>query len=451
MATRPDPSSRPPPKVVHVTFPTGQAPRKRKPAPSPLTPKQRKVALASALVLILAGAGGLFVPLSCSGPESEESEPVAAESGPPQTPAPATAPQTVQPSPGVSWPVPSGSTTELPPLQDVISGTPRTPQEINARIETLAGYATQPAAKERQAAYQELLKLGPELVARLPKLIETGEGAALDRYADAAQELKVADAVPALIARLEGKEKPAPPHELFKALAALDDPKARAYVLASLQGKTAVTLDVAWGTVGAGMDDPQLECALQTVSSGRPDCLMAAQALGRYGVAPEKARALTLRLQPLLSAKQGQAKLAIVRALAAMDPMAAGSTLMSSAMDFDPQVRAAALAGLARSPMYANMVLNSLRSERDPTSRMACAQALANNPSDELLPEFVDMLKDSQLSEVGHRALVRANQGRDLGVHEFVWREWLAQKSGKPEPLEVQPLEDAPGLETPLR
>lgn len=450
MATRPSSSPKPPARGSGGALPGVRRPPRRRFRPGALTPRQRLQLLGLGAVLLI---GAFFIPFSCEAPPPETAAFETAQVQPPPAPPPPPPPAALAPlfpaSPAAA--VGAGQADPrlaLPPVKDAVMGGTVTPEEIKARVETLSRYANHPVAEQRKEAYEGLLKLGPELVARLPGLIEKSVGAELDRYADAARELKAVNAAPVLITKLEAQDKRVAPYQLFRALAGLDDPKARAYVLASLQGKTVVKPPLAWNEVGAGMDEAQVKHAVETVLGGGPESSLAAAALGRYGSTPEKAAPLVQRLQPLLEGKKGPAKVALVQALAGMEPMAAGGALTVLVADEDAQVRAAALAGLARHQLYSGMAVTALRNDRDPRVRLACARALAENPSEMVLPDLVNMLGDPQLHDIGRRALVLANKGRDLGRYEFVWRDWLEARKGR-QPIETPPLEDVP-LETPV-
>jgi len=449
VAKRPPPSKAP----VPTASPTA---RKRRQRPDAMTPRERLRILGLAVLLIVAAL--VISHVRSGGPPPPEEAEVKVLPAPQAPAAPTAAPAqsgTAQVARGPERSVPAalGAFSEpgaLRPLQDVVAGAAVTPEQVDKRIETLLPYCAGPVAEERPEAYKLLVALGPELAARLPKLIETADNAALASYANAVRELKAVKAAPALIARLDDQAKPAVAQsEMLQALASLDDPTAREYMLSAMKGgKKALRRDDVWEVLGAGMDQAQLECAFQTVTGGGPEASLAAKALGRYGSARDKAGPLAQRIQQTLYQASGKGKLALVQALAAMHPDAAGSTLAFQATDQDPEIRAAALSGLARDPLYVNSVVEALRQDKVPAVRLACARALAENPSELALPEFIAQLNDSQLRPIAHHALVMANKGGDLGTQDFVWRDWLAGRQGKrqppPEELLLPPEEDAP-------
>jgi hypothetical protein len=330
----------------------------------------------------------------------------------------------------------------LPPVSEVTISSVNTPQEIKERLTTLLPYYRHAMSEERQAAYKALLDLGPNLVSRLPELIEKAEGAELGHYANAARELKAVNAAAAIIARLEAKDKPpASRFELSRALASLDDPAAREYLLAAMKGTKRLSGRELWEPLGPNMDAAQVDCALQLTAAGKGDAMLAAQALGRYAQGSEKSAEVAARVEPLLGTKTGAAKAALVTALAGMDPAVTANTLAFQARDDDPEVRAAALSGLARNPAYVSSVQSALQGEENVKVRVCCAGALADNPSPEVLPLLIELLNDPATRGSAHRGLVRANAGTDLGIRDFVWRAWLQERQGKTS-VEVPEMDD---------
>ncbi|MCY3017969.1 MAG: hypothetical protein NTW87_02915 [Planctomycetota bacterium] len=436
-------------KAALLTPPAKPSAKGKRPkfAPGSGTPRQRAIMLGAAALCVIAAV--LF---PRPAPDTEEpparAQPKAA---PPPAPAPpAGAQATAVAAAPEAGPASGGGNTanaqpELPPAREAVPAVRVKPEELDARLQALDPYFRHYKTEEREEAYKILLACGPALVAQLPKLIETADGIALCNVARAAGELKVTDAIPALIARLEAKDKPQVAQaEMIQALALFDDAKARAYLLLALQGRCCPRAEVVWNCFGENMDAKQLELAFQTATGGGPNSLSAAKALGRYGTPGDKAVALVERIQGMLPDAKGTTRLRLVQALAGMNPDRAGTALSMLLADTDPEVRAAALTGLARSSFNTSTLLDALQRDPAPQVRQGCARALAAEPSEEVLPIFLELLDDPDLRAIALTALVRANKGVDLGTHAFVWRNWYHARHPPPQPKpKVPPAEGA--------
>lgn len=318
----------------------------------------------------------------------------------------------------------------FPPVSELSVFTPSTPAEYDQRIDALSKYYSHSSSKERDAAYQATLALGPELISRLPALIENAPPTALVNYAQAARDLKAANATPALIARIEAKGKmPVARFEMFSALASFDDPKARAYVAASIEKSEFITRNEIWAAVGKNMNAAQADLALKAISAGGQDCFAAAKALAQYGATFENASPLVPRMQPLLSSLKDNARLALVKAVAGMDSAVAGNLLTFVTFEQDPAVRAAALAGLAHCPNQQGMAISAFRNEQNTTVKLAMLGAFAESPCDAILPDMVILLNDPVYGRLAREVLTAANKGHDRGAHDFDWVDWLKERN----------------------
>jgi HEAT repeat protein len=387
--------------------------------PSATTPRQRKMMLGGAALLIVIA---VLLP-SFGGPEEQAEVKPQIPPPPPPPPGVVTGPQAVRTRPAAAARDSAGS---LPLLTSLAPGVASNAEETKLRVATLQPYFEQQSSKQRELAYKHLVELGPLLSELLPKLIEESEGPALYHYVRAARELKAVATVPALIARMENPDKRQTPRTaLFEALAGFDDPRAQAYVLTAMEGKSKLPSDVVWDTVGEKFDEKQLALAIAKVAEGGPDSPAAAKAVGRYGNNNEKARAVIERLQPLIQEKKGAARLAVLAAVASVDPATAANALIGYGYDPDPAVRAIVQGTLARSPTHRPTAIAALQNEKDATVRGAIVEGLAQKPDELTLPVLVQLLKDPQVSSIAHRALVLETKGQDFGNQELVWRQWL--------------------------
>jgi hypothetical protein len=165
---------------------------------------------------------------------------------------------------------------------------------------------------------------------------------------------------------------------------------------------------------------------VQITADGGPDCFLAGAALAIYASTPEKAAPLAQRFDQLIREKDDLGRLSITRALAAMDASVAGS-LTVPARDTNPDIRAAALTGMARNSSTYSMVLEALRTDPSPVVKGACLRAFAANPREEALPNVVGFLNDRDLKYPAHAALV-AITGRDFGTAIVKWQAFLAMR-----------------------
>lgn len=403
---------------------SGHSKKRPKYAPGSGTPKQRAILLGSAAACMLAA---FLLP----GSKEETADQKGFEEAVEQKAPPAPQAVTVNP-----FAIPRNATRggqsrdpNFLPLTEVTMFAPTTPAEIDSRLTVLAKYYSHPNPKERDAAYKATVALGAELVSRLPQLIESATSTALINYAQAARDLKAVSATPALIARIEAKDKaPVARFEMFSALASFDDPKAQAYVTAAVGKSEFLTRDEIWSALGENMNEQLANLALKAIVAGGPDCFAAGKALARYGKTSERVSQLTPQLQPLLATLKGDARLALVKSVASMDPNSASNLLNIVTFDQDIAVRAAALAGMARSPNQQGIAVAAFKNEQDPTIKLALLQAFAEAPCEAILPDLIALLNDPTYRNPARTALMAANKGKDLGGNDFDWMDWLKER-----------------------
>lgn len=423
----------PPTNPFNKTTPLTPAPSRKRPkfAPGSGTPRQRAIMLAVAAACLVTA---FLIPVGKDDPDTRGFEEAVEQKAPPAPPIAAQTPASLIPRDATLGR--SSRDPNFPPLQEVTSFAPTTPQEIDQRLDLLTRYYSHSDSKESAAAYKATLALGPELISRLPALIEKAPATALVNYVLAARDLKALNTVPALIARLEAKDKSrAGQFEMFAALASFDDAKARAYVTAAMKASPFLPRETVWDALGEGMDATQSDLALQTAAGGGPECFMAAKALARYGKTYEHASAMAQRIQPLLNTAKGDARLALVQALAGMEPNVAGNALTALSYDADRAIRGAALAGLARCPLQQGLAINAFRNEEEFSVKAAILGAFVEAPCDAILPDALKLLNDTRYQTLAHAVLRAANKGRDLGMHDFDWMEWLKDRTNPRKPV----------------
>jgi hypothetical protein len=409
-----------------VALKTGNKSKRPKHAPGSGTPKSRAIMLGIVALCVVAV---FLIPKPVEDINSKGFEQAVVQ------PAPPTA--TVVP---VAIPVQSRANNgqaEMPvPLSMLPAGTP---DEVKARLEVIEKVVDHPNPRQRDAAFQATLALGPELVPQLPKLIETSTGIALTNYALAAKHLKAVNTVPALIARIE---KTAQAHfEMFGALASFQDPKAQAYVLAAMKETKFMTREEVWNSIGENFTSEQEDFALKVAAGDGSESLLAAAALGRAGKTPERATALVQKILPVLNSAKATVKLALLKSLAAMDAGTTANSMISFSFDPDPNIRALALSTMLRSPSHKSMAIEAFHNEADVNVKAPLVAALIETPCEALYPDLIKLLAEPMLHGVAHRALVAANKGRDRGNNDFDWIVWLKeiQTAKKPLPAAVSP------------
>jgi hypothetical protein len=298
------------------------------------------------------------------------------------------------------------------------------PGETDERIKALAFYLSDGNSAERDEAYRELLRLDKELVSRLPKLIEKSE-MAVGYFADAACDLKASNATDALIAKLQANgisagDRP----RIYRALASFGAPKAHEFVWSALRNPNNAANSVIWPAVGDVMTESDAKEALQITGAGGPDCFLAGAALAKYASIPQKAEPLVKEIEWLMRDKDDRGRLSLATALAAMDESVMPA-LVLSARDTNQDVRAVAVAGLARNASTCSITIQALRTDSSPVVKNACAQAFALHPRGEALQDMIKLLTNPEVGSTAHETLVRI-AGVDFGMNVPKWQTWLA-------------------------
>ncbi|HYG76565.1 MAG TPA: HEAT repeat domain-containing protein [Planctomycetota bacterium] len=303
-----------------------------------------------------------------------------------------------------------------------------TPEELNARVETLLKYFDQSGAAEYPAAYKALLSHREDLIRRLPGLIAKHEGNALIYLAKAAAELNASNALPALINRLGDSSQGvlSAGKALVEAIDSFSEPEARKFILNAMSGSNGTPRNALWHALGPRLTDEQLALALKITASGGPECFDAAEVLTRYATTFERSSVLRTKIQELLEGKKGDARLALILAAAGMDSAAVNSWLQIFLYDSDLKVRQIVVQALGRSPDYKPIVIDLIKSDAEPDLRKAAVRVLGAHQDDAVLALMIDLLNDDALQREAHCVLVRANNAKDLGWFDFVWKEWLA-------------------------
>ena len=322
----------------------------------------------------------------------------------------------------------------LPPLADLLQNPAVSPEQIEARLSMLNTYFCEASPKEIKNAFQALLDLGDGLVDRLPKLIEQTNTAALTHYVNAARHFRAINTIPALIARIESRNRKAIAlPEIFEALASFEDPEVVAYLFNTLSSPEAERRQYAWKVLRPNFNAQQFDLVFKIASEGGPDCFPAAKALARHCYDHEKTTMTILRIEQALQEKHGKAKLALIEALCGIDAAASRAILAILSVDMDPAVRAAVMWGLVRNPTTVNIVQAALRSDSQNRVRAVCIQAFIAYPDESILTDLIGLLNTPELRGLAHRALVQANQGVDMGWQDFKWQSWYHARSGNSE------------------
>jgi hypothetical protein len=407
------------------------APKKRpKFAPGSGTPKQRALMLGGVIVCVLAV---LLIPT----PTDEDDEVAANPAPPPQPPpvvkaVPITGQGFAAPLPGnVDSSVPSAASYALPPVSEITSFTPTTPDEIDKRIEALSQYFTRASQKDKNDALAALLEMKEVLIPRLPQLIKKCETGALAYYAIIAERLNAENCIDAIIDRLNGKTRPWGYRQLFSALSTFKGERAQRYVLNELKGKSIPLQKSAWEGLSSNMSPTVLGYALKVAGEGKGEYLSAADAVGRYGVEQAKALLLMDKIQPMLNTASAEGKLGLVRALAGMHSLTVSSVLPSYLHDTDKKVRLATIEGMARNPENILTLIQTFKFDADPDIQLACVRGMVANPTDDSLRELVKLVEHPKFMNVVHPALVRLNKGTDYGRYTFRWQAWFANGEHK--------------------
>jgi len=410
------------PPTVNLQPPTGTSKKRPKYAPGDGTPRQRAIMISVAIACLV---GAFLIPthepsIDELGPEEAKLQPA-----PPAPPAPA---QSARAASNTRNNPPS-SDSSLPPIHEVAMFSVNTPQEVDGRLATLSNYYTAPRLADCEAAYKALTSIGDLLVPKLPKLIETSTGPELTNYARAALDLKAVNTVPAMIARLHSPDRGAGAQkQMMAALSSFDDPKAQEFVLEAMKGNTPVSSNFVWPALGEKMTEAQVNLAYDIVSNGKPGWEEAAGALGRYGSTQQSATPLVQRIQQEIQNKKGDARLAMMKAVAQMEPSTAANMLSFYISESEPAVRAVVFSALVRSAQHRSTAMEAARNDDSPQVRAAILNAFTESPSDDVLDFFVDLLANDDVAAIARRGLVMANKGVDLGSRRFAWQQWLKQK-----------------------
>ena len=310
------------------------------------------------------------------------------------------------------------------------------------RMKDIIKYLQGGSATEKRAAYQALLALGDKAQGVLPAAIRSAPAAVLGPLADAALELNVRGAAPALAERIS-KDGTKAGHAPVQVLAKMRVPESRKAALKLVQSSELQLREWGWEALSycAVLDDQKL--LFTALEKGEAyQRKWAIPGLARLGSDPAAQDQFIQAAQEALKKAEGPARLPYLQLLARL-PLNKSEFLLASLLyDKDPAVCIVAIEGLSQNSAGIRRVEQIFDEELRKTHGQqkdvltACLRAFASQPSLELVPKLIPLVRTADLGTrvAAHDALVETF-GEDFGYHLEAWTTWidLGKKSGDPD------------------
>lgn len=315
---------------------------------------------------------------------------------------------------------------QLEPLSVALPFIPTTPSETAIALEVLANYALNGSAEQKEESRAWMAELRKEnVMAALPALLRNHESPLLSVFAQLAERQRIPGADEAIIDRLNSTDKARyATSELVAALSAFKtNEKVVAYVESQLNGPIENRIR-AWQILSGDLSVQQTDLALTRVLDAEADCDAAALALARYAEGVQKSMQVIAKAESMLNQDKTR-KIRYINLLAKLNPNITSSRLMMMASHPDVSLRAAAVKAMASDPNNTDTIANILRNDSDLIVRKSALAALSQIPSKAALTELAELLNDQALRADAKRALLSANNGKDLGWQEFEWKAWI--------------------------